>query len=301
MSKIKISSSNNSVEIFMPKNINSENASYSFLSKLSALLEDTEYENIFLNFFQTRFFSSNQFAVLGCILERFLNIHPNGHIHLSHLSNDLLELINKNGFGVHFGFTLAPDIYNTIILYKVFDVNDLESYELYLVQKIFNRKEFSFVNVAFKISLQDYLLEVFKNAKDHTSSKNVYTCGQYFPKNSLLYFTIVDSGETIPYNVKKYFSLSSYPLPHNVLEWSLQKGTSTANKNGPRGIGLYLIKDFIKLNMGRLYIVSGSEMYEIVNGLERYIKLRYPFHGTIVTLAFNLKHSSCRETVEIQF
>lgn len=84
------------------------------------------------------------------------------------------------------------------------------------------------------------------------------------------------------------------------------EGTSTANKSGPRGIGLYLLKNFIVSNRGQLFIVSGKESYEVTSKGERTLQLQHPFPGTIVTVAFNLQDSSFytvnnQEIVEIQF
>lgn len=65
------------------------------------------------------------------------------------------------------------------------------------------------------------------------------------------------------------------------------RGT-TAKSDKPRGIGLHLINNFVKLNAGELFIISSSEIYEISNKKESYLKLKFPFPGTVVTLAFNL-------------
>lgn len=298
--------SNDHITITMPKSIDTGTAAHRFFGLLSYTLEKCNCNNILLDFKKTEFIASNQFAILGCVLIQFLDTHPEGHIHLTAVSEQILSLISKNGFGRHFDFDITPDVYNTVIPYRIFDVDQLKEYESYLTLKIFSRDDLPLMTSPSKSLLQDYLLEVFKNVKDHTTSGSVFTCGQYFPKSKLLYFTIVDAGETIPHNVINYFSSYNQIPPDNILEWALQEGTSTANQKGPRGIGLYLIKNFIKSNHGRLYIVSGNTTYEIQNNSERYKKVNPPFPGTIVTLAFNLGDSSFymtqnQEIVEIQF
>lgn len=213
-----------------------------------------------------------------------------------------IELMKKNGFAGHFDMKQIPDTYNTTIPYKVFDVHDITRYGEYLTTRIFSRTDLPNMTAAFKRDIQDYLLEVFQNVYDHTTSERIYTCGQFFPKGKRFHFTLVDTGETIPYNVFTYFETIRMKPPSNPLQWALQTGNSTADKNGPRGMGLSLVRDFIFSNNGQLYIVSGHNTYEINNGKEHYKMLSVPFTGTIVTLVFNLNDTSLSSTDEqIQF
>lgn len=137
-------------------------------------------------------------------------------------------------------------------------------------------------------AIRDSLLELFKNVADHTTSKYVFTCGQYFPKSFMLYFTIVDIGETVSYNVSTYHHSHNIALPDNALKWAMERGNSTSLDQKPRGIGLSLIKDFVMLNKGDFYILSNNETYEMHRAKDRFRKLPYPFPGTVVTVGFNL-------------
>ncbi len=290
----------------LEKDIYTNFRSHQFFSELAYELSIAKCEEICLDFSKIGFFASNQFAILGCILGEYLTTHPDTRLYFRGLSDKLTDMIKKNGFSGHFGMETLPDIYNTVVPYKIFQVHEIKEYEAYLTLKIFNRDDLPLMSPAFRHNLQDSLLEIFKNVSDHTSSQNIYTCGQFFPRSSLLYFTIVDNGETIPYNVTTYFSHQNKPCPANILEWALMEGTTTAGDSGPRGIGLYLIESFIQSNKGQLYIVSGKETYEVTTKGRRTLELPHPFPGTIVTLAFNLKDSSFynvheEEIVEIQF
>lgn len=287
-------------------NIQTSLSSHNFFAALATKLNDIHCQELVLDFSKITFIASNQFAILGCILDNYITSHPETSLYLSGLNASLMDMIKKNGFGFHFNLPRTPDVHNTVIPYKVFKVPEIKEYESYLTLKIFNRDDLPSMSPGFKSSLQDYLLEIFKNVNDHTTSEKIYTCGQFFPKSSLLFFTIVDNGETIPYNVSKYFESRQQVSPDNPLQWALMEGTSTADKYEPRGIGLYLIQQFIKSNHGQFFIVSGKDAYEINNKGERFRQLELPFPGTIVTLAFNLSDSSFytvknQEIVEIQF
>lgn len=112
------------------------------------------------------------------------------------------------------------------------------------------------------------------------------------PSRKFLYFTVVDAGETIPYNVERYIEKYGMDKVNNYLDWAIQEGNSTRDSCAPGGIGLSLIKDFISLNKGELHIVSGEDIFEYNSRGERYRKMDYSFPGTIVTLAFNLGDES---------
>ena len=297
----------NNVFVFSIKNdIDTALASYNLLNNLANQLENGSYDQLIIDFSNVTFVAANQFAVLGCIFHNYMAKHPNAELFLKNMHPKIKTIIQKNGFGKHFGLGTIPDQFNTVIPYKIFTVSEIKEYESYLTLKLFSRSDLPQMTNAFKHMIQDYLLEVFKNVSDHTSSKYVYSCGQFFPKSSMLYFTIVDNGETIPYNVEHFFIKNNDTPPDNCLKWALQEGTTTSDTDSPRGIGLFLIKQFIQSNKGKLCIISGEENYEFSSHKERYIKLTSPFPGTIVTLAFNLSDSSFysmsnADYTEIQF
>ncbi len=274
------------IEIYT--SINNDYTSYNHLSELFHKINDTHYNSLVIDIYPSAFIAANQFAALGCIIESF--IKPEKKISLGpHISPIHLNLIKRNGFGKLFSLDSIPDINNTVIQYKNFDVKHINEYDAYLTLELFNRSDLPQMSVLVTDNIRGYLLEIFQNVIDHTTSTKVYTCGQFFPKNSLLYFSIVDTGETIQYNVYRYHQKHSLSLPANTLKWALEKGNTTLDDNIPRGIGLYLIKEFVNLNQGYFYIVSGNETYEINPKYgERYKCMEHTFPGTIVTIAINL-------------
>lgn len=249
----------------------------------------SNHNSIILDVSKVRFISANQFAILGAIIEHYLNSNPSRNFSFRGVPEALMKIMRKNGFGKYLNLPSLNDIYGTTIPYKRFSVDDITEYDLYLRLKLFSRNDLPQMSPLITDNIRSYLLEVFKNVKDHTTSSRVYTCGQYFPHSYMLFLTIVDMGETIPYNVHKYHEKHNSSVPRSTLRWALQEGHSTLDKDGPRGIGLSLIKEFIIKNKGCFYIVSEKEAYEITKNGERYKELDYSFPGTIVTIAFNLK------------
>lgn len=62
---------------------------------------------------------------------------------------------------------------------------------------------------------------MLNNVINHAEGSSVYICGQYFPRNSNLYFTIVDLGETIFENVNEYLCGHNIEISENILKWNI--------------------------------------------------------------------------------
>ena len=292
LESVEIEESSSGHMIDISYDINTNYDSHSKLSTLYNQLSNIHADRIFLNFDNVNFIASNQFAILGCILDTYKLHHPNTTIYFSSLNDKLKNIIQKNGFNIYLGFEKLPDIHNTVIPYTIFNIDAINEFEKYILIRIFNRNDIPKMSDLVKSRIIDNILEIFNNVKEHTHSNKIYTCGQYYPKISLLYFTIVDSGETIPYNVNTYFSNINREVPIKPLEWAIAPGNTTRLAGAPGGLGLSLLRDFIELNNGRLYIVSGNESYEKSGKKSKHKYMKHPFPGTIVTVAFNLSDES---------
>lgn len=274
---------------YIKQNLQNCFISHNSLCKLAFDIQNTTATKVCIDLSNTNFLAANLFSVLGCILSSFTNKNPDpDSITIMGMKKSILDTAKKNGFCEHFGMKKIPDVHNTVIPYKKFLVDKINEYERYLTLNLFTRNDLPEMSKEASDSIRDSLLEIFKNVKDHTTSPYIYTCGQYFPKSFMLYFTLVDIGETIKDNVNRYHSIHKIPSPKCSLQWAITEGHSTAITDRPRGIGLSLIKDFVLLNEGSFYMISEKETYEINKSKECFLKLSYPFPGTIVTIGFNL-------------
>lgn len=276
-------------------NLQTSFSSHQVLANLFHEIHGFNGDILLLNFRNVTFISANQFSVLGCVISTFHAKHPEISIRVSNVSEKLKRIMRINGFGRHLSYASLPDINNTAIPYKIFDVTEIAEFEKYITISIFKREDLPQMSSGVRNQIIDNILEIFNNVHEHTCSQHLFSCGQFFPKRKLLFFTITDAGETIPYNVKRYCQKYNITLknPDYLLSWALQSGNSTKSLDEPRGLGLYLLSEFIHLNNGELYIISGNEVFEQNTAGERYMRLECPFPGTIVTMAFNLSdHSS---------
>ena len=285
------------VNFSIDKNLQNSFQSHNYLSKLAYDFQRTNASQIGIDFSNITFIASNLFAVLGSILFEFDQRNSGEQkLYIGGMNEQITEVIKKNGFCRHLNLEKLPDIHNTVIPYKYFQVDQIEEYERYLTLNLFTGTVgniFSIMTSEVRDDIRDSLLELFKNVSDHTSCEYVFTCGQYFPKSYTLYFTIVDMGETITYNVNSYHDTNHFQRPANPLEWAMKDGNTTSISEKPRGVGLAIIRDFILSNNGEFFIFSHNDTYELRHLKERYKKLDYPFPGTVVTIGFNLKN--CNE------
>ena len=131
------------------------------------------------------------------------------------------------------------------------------------------------------------LFEIFQNAAIHSQSKSgIFTCGQFFPNKKRVDFTIADAGIGFRQNVRRYLrdnKISSC----KAIEWALQEGHTTKTGKYPGGLGLKLIKDFIRFNQGKIQIVSRYGFYEFTHAGESLKKMGHDFPGSCVNIEIN--------------
>jgi hypothetical protein len=108
--------------------------------------------------------------------------------------------------------------------------------------------------------------------------------------------TIVDMGKTIKANVNDY--LKTNLTGCDAIQWALVDGNTTKTGNVPGGLGLSIIFEFIKLNKGKVQIVSADGYWEYRKGETEYKLFENPFPGTIVNIEFNLDDSDYYQLVE---
>lgn len=283
---------NNNFKYIYMKNLQTSLRSHNELARICEEINSFSGEHLVLDFKRVDFVSANQFAVLGCILSDFQIKNRHTQISIANMNERLTSIIRVNGFNIHISWTSLPDRYNTSIPYKIFNVSQIDEFEKYITIKLFNRSDIPKMSSGVKECMIDNVLEIFNNVKEHTNAERLYTCGQYFPKKKLLYFTVVDSGETIPYNVTHFFQDHGLILNGFSVNWAIQSGNSTRRSDSPGGLGLYLLSDFIRMNEGELFIVSGNESFEQTKRGTRCKYLEHTFSGTIVTMGFNMADKS---------
>ena len=204
------------------------------------------------------------------------------------LSGQTPEIFCKNGFLSDFGIASTKDVHGTTIGYRRFSLRDKEPFQDYIVRHFKpGSRGLPSMTDALSRKFRESLFEVYGNAIDHSETQlGIFACGQYYPHNHRLDFSIADLGIGIRGRILK--DLGAEMTPSQAIRWAMEGNTT--RKGRPGGLGLKLIQEFIQLNGGRIIVVSGSgywELSEKQSWKPRAEVLSCAFPGTVVTIEVN--------------
>ena len=210
----------------------------------------------------------------------------NNKFKISNITNNVETILRKNNFLVELGYGTIVDNYSTSLKYMKFDPNDDEGFNDYIKEHLLSKNDFPAISQPLYKEILRNIFEIYENARTHGKCDYIHTCGQFFPRkpNKPLHFTVVDKGINIKENVSKFLG---YDINgSDAIEWAMIKGNTT-KLNTSGGLGLAVIFEFIKLNRGKIQIVSADGYYEFRNDTVTKANLNSYFDGTIVTIIFN--------------
>lgn len=106
------------------------------------------------------------------------------------------------------------------------------------------------------------LWEIVFNAIQHSESINgISCCGQFYPQMGYFEIAFFDNGLGIPQVVRYFKAEHNKFSDHDCIVWALKKGRSTKPNLNTGGLGLYYLRQFLKLNGGILQILSHTGLY----------------------------------------
>ncbi|MBN1279564.1 MAG: ATP-binding protein [Chlorobium sp.] len=268
----------------MPKKIGPiESDVYGFnaLALLANSSKTFSDEMLALDFQECTTFDANMAAPLYTALTCY-HVEKVKAINIRH---DIRTILKKNGFLGELGVLNADDPDQTILPFRRFNRNAGASFAIYLSQYMTGRGIPRMSAGLTKRFLQS-LFEIFQNAAMHSNSHSgIFVCGQLSPAMHRLDFTIADAGIGIRDNVRRHFNNTINSC--SAIKWALEKGHTTRTNNQPGGLGLKLLKDFIRINQGKIQIASRYGFHEISDMAEPFYKLDYDFPGTCVNIEIN--------------
>ncbi len=196
--------------------------------------------------------------------------------------------LEQNGFMSAFGHSSRPWPGNSIP-YREDLQEDKEVLIDYLKTKWLGR---GWVRVSERLrdEIVGRVWEIYANAFEHGQSPiGIFSCGQRYPKHHELKLTVVDFGVGVPSNVRLFFRhdpRAQFLSAASCLKWAFQRGTTTRPNGTSRGMGLDLLKEFVKLNKGKLEVFS-HEGYAIIDKEhEQFMNRATFFEGTLINITF---------------
>lgn len=129
------------------------------------------------------------------------------------------------------------------------------------------------------------MAEIFANAFEHRKSPiGVFSCGQHLPKRQELLLAVADFGVGIPSNVRLYLDRPKMTADET-LRWAFTRGNTTQpQQTFPRGLGLELLKEFVRKVNGVMRVFSHDGRALIDRRQETYENSQSFFEGTLVQI-----------------
>lgn len=245
----------------------------------------TYFEDFVFDFSDCQFLRPNAVAFLGglarLIESRFgTSIFDWNSIH----NNAIMINLKQNGFAGTFGLPSSAWDGNSIPYREdlTLDMNEIMDYLTYN----WIGKGWVHVSERLRDAIAGRMWEIYNNAFEHSGSEiGVFSCGQHFPHNNTIVLSVVDFGQGIPAKIRNFVpgDPRAQDLPADAcLRWAFTRGKSTSTEGIARGIGLDLLKEFIRINQGKLEVYS-NEGYAIIDkDGERYENREISFEGTMV-------------------
>lgn len=250
--------------------------SYQQLINLYANHKDDWFENIEVKL--PGWFSANTSSVLGAILTIFQNNLNSVNVS----AGSSKSILKRNGFLSHFGHAKTIDYNHTAIEYQVLSTEDDRYFNNYVFKKFISRPDLPTMTDALKDKLAESIYEIFINAKMHSQTEKIFVCGQFFPKQHEIIFTITDIGIGIKNVVNNRFGSNLTAV--QAIDWAIQDShTTKVDVSG--GIGLALLHEFIQLNRGMVQIVSNEGFWQLDRNGKTINSFTGEFPGTMINIS----------------
>lgn len=273
----------------LPSYLNDKDLDFMKLFDLQHQAEDS-LEDVDFDLSKCYFLRPNAVAFLGGIARM---VESSGRkatfIWDSLRSSAVRANLSQNGFAGTFGHPITAWEGNSIP-YREDRALDMNAIMDYLTYKWLG-KGWIHISDRLRDAIAGRMWEIYNNAFEHSNSKiGVFSCGQHFKKKNELLLTVIDFGRGIPENVKTFFrkyvdaGTVSKLSGAACLKWAFERGNSTISDIVARGLGLDLLKEFVRLNQGKLEVYS-NDAYALINSEgDHFVNKGISFGGTIMHL-----------------
>jgi hypothetical protein len=269
--------------IFRLPTIHSERAGFEHLADLNEVAGDLYADRLELDFSRCKFFDANMAAPLAAVLTRIAEKFNT--IEIVSVPPATERILRKNSFLTNYRYQPLEDANRTTIPFQRMQLSDQGRFSDYIERHLRGKGIPRMTQGLGKVFKQS-VFEVFQNAVLHSHSKlGVFVCGQFFPQLQHLDFTLADAGVGFRTNVRRF--LGTNISSADAIRWALEARNTTKTGAQPGGVGLKFLTDFVRLNRGKIQIVSRKGFYQCVNSEETFTMMDADFRGTAVNLEIN--------------
>jgi hypothetical protein len=201
-----------------------------------------------------------------------------------------LHILSRNGFTNHVAkkeFIFSPiDNRDTTIPLRAFSQTDVDGFCTYIEKDFLHQRGLKPISKEIKDKINNHYLEIFSNVDLHANTKDpVFVCGQYFPMQGELKFTLVDLGEGFLKKIADYTKTTAkITTASKAIDWALS-GNST-KKGVLGGSGLIGIKKFCIFSGNTIQIITDNCHYTHFHQSATSQTVLNPMKGTTIHLIF---------------
>ena len=275
-------------EVIFPASLRTDLSGFSFFAQL--LRETRRVGDFVFNFTNVEWIEANLCAILGAIIKE--NQKYGAKFEFIKMNHPYLErTLTNNGFiniikqpKIHLGSNSS----HSGIPYKSFDMANENDVESYIYDFVLLSREVPKMSSGAKKKIYRSIFEIYQNSVLHSGADELYVCGQFYRGKKRMALTMVEIGRTFKDNVTS--CKEEYALFTGVecLKWAVVSGNTTKPKTETGGLGIDLIREFLKMNGGKIQIRSADGYWEEKKGITFAYDCLHDFQGSIVNIEFNL-------------
>lgn len=261
--------------------IRSDARGFSRLGALYRQLKDIRDSQIRVDLSQVDWFDGHMAAPMNVVVRK---IAAQGNkVAFTRPKPDVETVLRKNGFLPE----AIPDFHKTTMPLTEFALTQGVDFSLYAKRHL-ARREMPKMSLSLRGKFFEGIDELFANSALHSkSSFGITVGGQFFPKSDRIDFTISDGGVGIPGAVRQSRLKPTENSDPGLIHWAMQDNNTTRQGDIPGGLGSRILRDFVRLNRGKLIIASNGGFWRQSGEEVEVLRLGNAFPGTAVLLEVN--------------
>lgn len=243
------------------RNINNNYDSFNYLINFYHRNRNHLFKKIQISFSKVSWIAANTCSMIGAIFQKLLNSFNT--IELLHMDAKVKDILARNGFLAFLGHERINDIKGTTIKFLKLSPKDSRFFSNYIRDDLLSKEAMPDMSFRLKKKVTEGIYEIFINAAMHSETKEIFTCGQFFPNKNTIEFMLTDLGIGMKNEINRHLNPPLSAV--GAIEWAMQERNTT--KSGDSGgLGLAILKSFISLNKGKIQVVSNDGFWQFSEG-----------------------------------
>jgi len=246
--------------------------------------------SITLNFDGINFMDANLCSLLYAMIHHLkTNRNVRTFIDFKSLRTDF-NVFSRNGFFSHVAgkqFTFIPfDNRDSTIPLSFFSQDDVDGFCNYIERDFLHQRGLDSLSLQDKEKVKTSYFEIYDNVGLHANTHEpIFICGQYFPTQCEVKFTLVDLGDGFLKKIAEFTKNNGSIVKGSAaIDWAVKGNSTKVGALG--GNGLSRIFRFCYKSGGSMHIISDDCYYNITSKNVTTHLIPYPFIGTTIHLIF---------------